>query len=199
MCGVSLYVILWTKENYLWLENYLLIKSRQHLKTFSTFFREKKGLGVSLKWSTSRKWDSISRRQFEWNVKCYFLNHISLLLTWQFSWQSDKALNADRWVGRHDNGMACAVCVWHKAVFAHVSNIKINGTRTCSFLTLSVPNFRRHLSTAFFLSKLSRGKKFICKAERLNPKQHGSWWDGSSSGSTLFANNYYYRLWQWKS
>ena len=33
-----------------------------------------------------------------------------------------------------------------------------------------MPNFRRQLSSAFFLNKLSLGKKFICKAERLNVK-----------------------------
>ena len=32
-------------------------------------------------------------------------------------------------------------------------------------LTLSAPNFRRHLSSAL---KISLGKKFICKVERLN-------------------------------
>ena len=35
-----------------------------------------------------------------------------------------------------------------------------------------VPNFRRHLSSAFVLNQLSIGKKFICKAEKLNVKQH---------------------------
>ena len=38
-------------------------------------------------------------------------------------------------------------------------------------LTLSVLNFRVHLLSAFFLNKLSLGKKFICKVERLNVKQ----------------------------
>ena len=51
-------------------------------------------------------------------------------------------------------------------------------------------------------NKLSIGKKLICKV-KLNVKQRRSWWDGSlwavSSGSTLFAKAYYYRLWQWKS
>ena len=70
-------------------------------------------------------------------------------------------------------------------------------------IILSLPNFRRHLSSAFFLNKLMLGKKFIRKAERLNVKQRRSRWDGSlwavSSGSMLFAKAYYYRLWQWKS
>ena len=42
----------------------------------------------------------------------------------------------------------------------------------------------------------------LSKAEILNVKQHRSWWDGSlkvSSGSTLFANAYFYTLWQWRS
>ena len=38
-------------------------------------------------------------------------------------------------------------------------------------LTLSAPNFRRHLSSALFFNKLLIGKKFICKVERLNVKQ----------------------------
>ena len=37
------------------------------------------------------------------------------------------------------------------------------------FLTLSVPNFRLHLSSALFFS-YSTGKKLICKVERLNVK-----------------------------
>ena len=51
----------------------------------------------------------------------------------------------------------------------------------CSFeflsnnmLTLSLPNFRRHLSSAFNFNKLSLGKKLICKDERLNVKQRRS-------------------------
>ena len=43
-------------------------------------------------------------------------------------------------------------------------------------LTLSQPNIRRTLSSAFFFffyfNKLSFGKTFICKVERLNVKQH---------------------------
>ena len=65
------------------------------------------------------------------------------------------------------------------------------------YLTLSLPNFRRHLSSAFVLNKLSIGKKFICKVDQRRPR-----WDGSlavSSESMLFAKAYYYRLWQWKS
>ena len=44
------------------------------------------------------------------------------------------------------------------------------------FLTLSVPKFRLHLSSAlfFFLNKLSLGKTFICKVDRLNVKQRRS-------------------------
>ena len=42
-------------------------------------------------------------------------------------------------------------------------------------LNLSVPNFRRHLSSAFlFFNKLSLEKKFIRKVERLNVKQRRS-------------------------
>ena len=42
-------------------------------------------------------------------------------------------------------------------------------------LTLSVPNFRQHLSSAlFFFNKLSIGKKFMCKVEKLNVKQRRS-------------------------
>ena len=42
-------------------------------------------------------------------------------------------------------------------------------------LTLSVPNFRRHLSSAFFyFNKLLLEKTFICKVERLNVKQSRS-------------------------
>ena len=49
-------------------------------------------------------------------------------------------------------------------------------------LTLSAPNFRRHLSSAFlYFNKLSFGKTFICKIKRLNVKQHRSRWDGSLS------------------
>ena len=49
------------------------------------------------------------------------------------------------------------------------------------FLTLSVPNFRRHLSAFFYFNKLSLGKTFICKVERLNVKQRRFRWDGSMS------------------
>ena len=38
-------------------------------------------------------------------------------------------------------------------------------------LTLSLPNFRRHLSSAFVLNKLSIGKKITCKVEKMNVKQ----------------------------
>ena len=67
-------------------------------------------------------------------------------------------------------------------------------------LTLSVPNFRWHLSFAFlFTKKLSAGNKYICKVEWLHVKQRISWWDGSLwavwSGSTLFAKAYYHHLW----
>ena len=42
-------------------------------------------------------------------------------------------------------------------------------------LTLSVPNFRRHLSSAFlFFNKLSLEKNFIRKVERLDVKQRRS-------------------------
>ena len=49
-------------------------------------------------------------------------------------------------------------------------------------LTISLPNFRRHLSSAFVLNKLLIRKKFICKTEekKLNDKQLRSRWDGSS-------------------
>ena len=90
-------------------------------------------------------------------------------------------------------------------------------------LTLLSPNFRLHLSFAFLKqkqkqkqkkqqkkkqktkkkkqqkTKLSIGKKFICKVERLNVKKRRSRWDGSLSASTLFTKTYYYRLWQRKS
>ena len=58
-------------------------------------------------------------------------------------------------------------------------------------LTLSVPNFRRHLSSAFFCAffhKLSPWKRFMCT----DVKQRRSRWDGLS-GSMLFAQAYYYR------
>ena len=48
-------------------------------------------------------------------------------------------------------------------------------------LILSMPNFRRHLSSAFFISTNSLGKAFICKVDRLNVKQSRSRWDGSLS------------------
>ena len=38
---------------------------------------------------------------------------------------------------------------------------------TASELTLSVPNFRRHFSSAFFKNKLSLGKKLLCKYLKL--------------------------------
>ena len=61
-----------------------------------------------------------------------------------------------------------------------------------------MPNFRRHLSSVFFFfffffllffffffvfyfNKLSLGKTFICKTDRLNVKQRRSRWDGSLS------------------
>ena len=47
--------------------------------------------------------------------------------------------------------------------------------------------------------KLSFGKKFICKVERLKVKQRRSRWDDSISGSMLLAKAYFYRMWQWKS
>ena len=40
-----------------------------------------------------------------------------------------------------------------------------------------MPNFRRHLSSAFYFNK-SLGKTFICKVVRLNVKQRRSRWDG---------------------
>ena len=48
--------------------------------------------------------------------------------------------------------------------------------------------FSDYICRLLFLYKLSIGKKFICKVERLNVKQRRSWWDGSLSGSTLFAS-----------
>ena len=54
-----------------------------------------------------------------------------------------------------------------------------------SFLTPSVPNFRRQLSSAFFFNKLLLEKKFIRKVERLNVKQSRSRWDGSYEPSHL--------------
>ena len=48
------------------------------------------------------------------------------------------------------------------------------GTKLTS-LTLSVPNFRRQMSSAFFyFDKPSLGKTFICKVERLNVIQRRS-------------------------
>ena len=44
-------------------------------------------------------------------------------------------------------------------------------------LTLSMPNFRRHLSSFFFFfffNKLSLAKKFICKVDRPIVKQRRS-------------------------
>ena len=52
-------------------------------------------------------------------------------------------------------------------------------SRNWAALTLSVPNFRRHLSSAFYFNKPSLGKTFICIVERLNVKQLRSRWDGS--------------------
>ena len=50
--------------------------------------------------------------------------------------------------------------------------IKLNKSK---HYTLSVPNFRRHLSSLlFFFNKLSLEKKFIRKVERLNVKQRRS-------------------------
>ena len=55
----------------------------------------------------------------------------------------------------------------------------------------------------FSFSKLSLGKKFVCKIERLNISECRSRWDWSlwaiSTGSMLFAKALYYSLWQWKS
>ena len=48
-------------------------------------------------------------------------------------------------------------------------------------LALSVPNFRRHLSSVFYFYKLPLGKTFICKVDRLKVKQRRSRWDGSLS------------------
>ena len=54
--------------------------------------------------------------------------------------------------------------------------------RNKTFLTLSVPNFRWHLSYVFFyFNKLPLRKAIICKVERLNIKQRKSRWDGSTS------------------
>ena len=52
---------------------------------------------------------------------------------------------------------------------------RIDKTHLASLLTLLAPNFRRHLSSAFFyFNKLSFGKTFICKVKRLNVKQRRS-------------------------
>ena len=72
-------------------------------------------------------------------------------------------------------------------------------------LTLSVPNFRRHLSSAFFLyfNKLTFGRIFIYvklkdwMSNSVDPDETAHW--AVSSGSMLFAKAYYYRLWQWKN
>ena len=70
-------------------------------------------------------------------------------------------------------------------------------------LTLSVPNFRRHLSSAFFF--------FILTNYRLERRLYvklKDWMSNSvdpdetaqvSSGSMLFEKAFYHRLWQWKS
>ena len=62
-------------------------------------------------------------------------------------------------------------------------------------LTLSVPNSDDICRLLFYFNKLSLGKTFKCKVDRLNVKQRRS----LSSGSMLFSKAYYYRLWHWKS
>ena len=62
--------------------------------------------------------------------------------------------------------------------------VKLIGCKGWSYpLTLSVPNFQQHLSSAFFFyfNKISFWKTVICKVERLNVKQCRSRWDGSLS------------------
>ena len=77
-----------------------------------------------------------------------------------------------------------------------------------SFLTLSVPNFGRHLSFAFFFffffNKLSFERRLYVKlkdwmSNSIDPDETAHW--AVSSGSMLFAKAYYiyHRLWQWES
>ena len=71
-------------------------------------------------------------------------------------------------------------------------------------LTLSAPNFRRHLSSAFFyiLTNYRLERRLYVKLKdwmpnSIDPDETAHW--AVSSGSMLFAKAYYYRLWQWKS
>ena len=67
------------------------------------------------------------------------------------------------------------VCFFFVVVFFSLfSSLQIRYAKV--LLTLSAPNFRRHLSSAFFFNfnKLSLGKTFIYKVDRLDVKQQRS-------------------------
>ena len=70
-------------------------------------------------------------------------------------------------------------------------------------LTLSVPNFRRHLSSAIFILANYRSERRLYvklknwMSNSVDPDETAHW--AVSSGSMLFAKAYYYCLWQWKS
>ena len=65
------------------------------------------------------------------------------------------------------NGCAWRVCCH----FAKGGNFYEQNNCVSSILTLSLPNFRRHLSFDFVQNKLSNGKKFIREVEKMNVKQ----------------------------
>ena len=52
------------------------------------------------------------------------------------------------------------------------SGQKLQQTNCFLFLTLSLPYFRRHVSSTFVLNKLSIGKKFTCKVEKKKKKKN---------------------------
>ena len=98
---------------------------------------------------------------------------------------------------------ACRVFIWGNIVKNGLSffwkGVFFNSFGA-KFLTTVVVCFYSYYY--YYFNKLSFGKTFICKVERLNVKQRRSRWDGSLS--RLFwiyavCKSYYYRLWQWKS
>ena len=95
----------------------------------------------------------------------------------------------------------CLCCILIKTILTFKTNAKLCHLYSFpySFLTLSAPNFRRQMSSAFFfiLTNCLYVKLKDWMSNSVDPDETAHW--AVSSGSMMFAKAYYYRLWQWKS
>ena len=74
---------------------------------------------------------------------------------------------------------------FHLMVIFPFQNSSGHSSAELVYVTLSAPNFKRHLRSAFLFQQISLEKKFIRKVERLNIKQRRYRWDGSYEPSHL--------------